>query len=87
VFEQAQALTTLGGLPLVVLTASETLGTEGWAAAQEQMAELSTNSAHRTVDSSHQGLVGDRDAAVESVRAIGQVVSAVKDGGLVTDAG
>ena len=43
VFEQAQALTTLDGRPLVVLTASETLDTSGWAAAQDKLAALSTN--------------------------------------------
>ena len=52
VFEQAQALTTLGSRPLAVLTASENLGTEGWAAAQDRMAALSTDSLHtrRRVD-------------------------------------
>jgi pimeloyl-ACP methyl ester carboxylesterase len=87
VFEQAQALTTLGGLPLVVITASETLGTEGWAAAQDRLAALSTNSLHRDVDSTHEGLVSDPDTAAESVRAIGQVVSAVRDGAQVTNDG
>ena len=42
VFEQAQALTTLNGRPLTVLTASETLHTTGWAAAQDKLAALST---------------------------------------------
>ena len=50
VFEQAQALTTLHGRPLVVLTASETLDTTGWAAAQDKLAALSTNHVHRDVD-------------------------------------
>ena len=36
VFEQAQALTTLGSRPLAVVTASENLGDEGWPAAQDR---------------------------------------------------
>ena len=51
------------------LTASEPLGTDGWSAAQDELAELSTNLVHREVDSSHQGLVDDHDAATESARA------------------
>ncbi len=54
VFEQAQALTTLGGRPLAVLTASESLQkTSGWDAAQDELAALSTRSVHRVVDSTH----------------------------------
>jgi pimeloyl-ACP methyl ester carboxylesterase len=84
-FEQAQALTTLGDLPLVVFTASEQLGTDGWAAAQDELAELSTNRAHRKVDSSHQGLVDDNEAAAESARAIDAVVAAVRDARAIAD--
>ena len=80
-FEQAQALTTLGDLPLVVLTASESVDkTDGWAAAQDQIAALSTNASHRDVDSSHQGMVDDDVASAESARAIEQVVLAIRDG-------
>jgi pimeloyl-ACP methyl ester carboxylesterase len=78
-FEQAQALKTLGDLPLVVLTASESADKTGWAAAQDQIAELSTNVSHREVGSSHQGLVDDDDASAESARAIEQVVIAIRD--------
>ena len=59
VFEQAQALTTLGDRPLAVLTASENLTTDGWAAAQDRLAELSTDSVHRDVDATHTGLLED----------------------------
>ena len=60
VFAQAQALTTLGDRPLAVLTASATAtGTDGWVGAQDQLAALSTNSVHRTVDSTHEGLLED----------------------------
>jgi pimeloyl-ACP methyl ester carboxylesterase len=85
-FEQAQALTTLGDLPLVVLTASESReNTEGWADAQDEIAELSTNSAHVEVDSSHQGLVGDETTAAESARAIEEVITAVREGRALDD--
>lgn len=79
VFAQAQALTTLGGRPLVVLTASESHdGTEGWPAAQDQLAALSTNSTHRIVDSTHVGLLEDPDPARASAQAITGVVDAVR---------
>ncbi len=78
VFAQAQALTTLGDRPLAVLTASESLGGAGWAAAQDRLAALSTDGVHRTVHSSHAGLVTDRAPAAESVRAVLEVVSAVR---------
>ena len=80
VFEQAQSLTTLHGLPLAVLTASETLETSGWAAAQDKLASLSANRVHRDVDSTHAGLVEDEHGSSESVRAIAEVVSAVRTG-------
>ena len=79
VFAQAQALTTLQDRPLAVLTASETsTGTDGWVGAQDQLAALSTNHVHRTVDSSHPGLLEDVRPAAESVRAITEVVSSVR---------
>jgi pimeloyl-ACP methyl ester carboxylesterase len=81
VFAQARALTTLGDRPLAVLTASATSsGTDGWAGAQDQLAALSTSSVHRTVDSTHDGMVQDVRSAAASVRAIGEVVSSVRTG-------
>jgi pimeloyl-ACP methyl ester carboxylesterase len=80
VFEQAQALTTLGDLPLAVLTASENLSDEGWPAAQDRMAALSTNHVHRVIESSHDGLVSAEEPASASVRAISEVVAAVRSG-------
>jgi hypothetical protein len=79
VFAQAQALTTLGDRPLAVLTASaSSSGTDGWVGAQDQLAVLSTNSVHRTVHSTHEGLLGDVRPAAASVRAITQVISSVR---------
>jgi len=81
VFAQAQTLTTLGHRPLVVLTASaNSVGNEGWAAAQVQLATLSTNRIHRTVDSTHSGLLEDTGPAAESVRAITNVISSARTG-------
>ncbi|HQR25957.1 MAG TPA: alpha/beta hydrolase [Nocardioides sp.] len=76
VFSQAQALTTLGHRPLAVLTASATLSTEGWAAAQARLADLSSESAHRVVHSSHAGLLEDPQGSDASVAAIAAVVRA-----------
>jgi len=79
VFGQARALTTLNDRPLAVLTASEnSVGNDGWAGAQDQLAALSTNSVHRTVDSTHTGLLADGGPAAASVRAITEVISSVR---------
>jgi len=78
VFAQARALTTLDDRPLAVLTASENLTTDGWTGAQDQLARLSTDHVHRSVDSTHPGLLEDERPAAESVRAIREVVAAVR---------
>ena len=83
VFEQAQALTTLQDRPLVVLTASENLTNPGWIAAQDQLAALSTDHLHRTVDATHEGLLEDEPGATQSVLGITQVLSAVRTGSLL----
>lgn len=82
--EQAQALTTLHGRPLAVITASGSAEEiEGWTDAQDQLATLSTDSVQRVVDSTHQGLLDDGRGAAESARAIGQVVDSVRQGTLL----
>ena len=79
VFAQAQALTTLGDRPLAVLTASATsTGTDGWVGAQDQLAALSSNSVHRTVDSTHPGLLQDVRPAAATVHAITEVIASVR---------
>jgi hypothetical protein len=80
VFAQAQALTTLGNRPLAVLTTSESLTGAGWAGAQDQLAALSTNHVHRTVDSTHAGLIENKTPAAGSALAINEVISAVRTG-------
>ena len=78
VFEQSQSLTTLRDLPLEVLTASESLGTEGWSAAQDRLATLSRDGVHREVRSSHAGMVEDPNGSDASVAAITAVVRSVR---------
>jgi pimeloyl-ACP methyl ester carboxylesterase len=81
VFGQAQALTTLEGRPLAVVTASATLAdTVGWAAAQARLTALSDNHRHEVVESSHMGLLEDPGPAARSTRAITAVVEAVRRG-------
>jgi pimeloyl-ACP methyl ester carboxylesterase len=81
VFRQAQALTTFDPKPLAVVTARENAdGTKGWSAAQDQLAELSTNSTHWVADTTHVGLLDDAHGSADSVRAITAVVTAVRAG-------
>ena len=82
IFAQAQALTTFGGRPLAVLTASaNSTGTEGWTDAQNQLAALSSRSVHRIIDSTHEGLLEDARPAAESVRAITEVLTSARTSG------
>jgi hypothetical protein len=70
VFDQAKALKSLDGKPLAVLTAD--LGTQrGWFAAQDKLAQLSRNSAHRTVQgATHSALLEDQRFAAITSRAM-----------------
>lgn len=71
VFDQAKALSSLGGKPLVVVTATESLQkTQGWSGLQERLAALSTNSRHRVADATHAGLIDDKVMFEPSVLAI-----------------
>jgi pimeloyl-ACP methyl ester carboxylesterase len=83
-FTQAQALTSLGSKPLVVVSASDSMtGTAGWPVAQQQLAALSTNSSQRTVTSSHDGVLSHPGSFTVSVQAITDVVQAVRGAGPV----
>lgn len=78
-FEQAQALTTFGDRPLAVLTATESVQKyDGWSAAQNSLAALSTSSVHRVVDSTHLGLLEDQRGSAAAARAIDHVIGAVR---------
>jgi pimeloyl-ACP methyl ester carboxylesterase len=80
VFTQAQALTSLGGKPLIVVTAGR--GQQaGWAAAQHELARLSTNSLQRTVaGADHTALLYNEALSANSSQAIRDVVSAIRTG-------
>lgn len=81
VFTQAQALTTFDPKPLAVVTARENAdGMKGWTAAQDEIVALSSNSTHWVADTTHVGLLDDRAGSVHSVRAITEVVTAVRTG-------
>jgi pimeloyl-ACP methyl ester carboxylesterase len=76
--QQASALTSLNGKPLIVLTADEGITDDQWQSKQDHMATLSTNSLHRHANATHASLLDDEaDAAVAS-KAIHDVVVAVR---------
>ena len=77
---QARSLSTLGGKPLVVLTAAEHVTDPTWAAAHNRMAALSTNSSHRAAKATHGGLLDEERGADLSARAIDDVVRAARSG-------
>ena len=85
VFTQAQSLRTFDRKPLAVVTARENAdGTKGWAAAQDRLAALSTNSTHWVADTTHVGLLDDAAGVPDSVRAITTVIEAVRSGDPIT---
>ena len=79
-FDEAKAVKSLGGRPLVVVTA--TVGEQrGWRAAQNRLAKLSTNSVQRTVaGATHAALLENKRFAAIASRAITQVVERVRSG-------
>ncbi len=76
--QQAAALRNFTDKPLAVLTAGS--GSQpGWAASQDALASLSTNSLHRVIDgATHASLISDQDDAMATARGILDVVSAVR---------
>jgi pimeloyl-ACP methyl ester carboxylesterase len=77
--QQAQALTSLGDRPLIVVTAGS--GQQaGWLEAQDRLPDLSTNSVHRVLDAAtHTSLITGVDAPTSS-QAILDVVSSLRTG-------
>ena len=74
-------LRTLGDRPLVAVTA-ETGSAASWAAEQDDLAKLSSNSAHRTITgSTHASLIDNKADAARSSRAMGDLVEAVRKAG------
>jgi pimeloyl-ACP methyl ester carboxylesterase/drug/metabolite transporter superfamily protein YnfA len=80
VFDQAKALTNLGGKPLGVVSAD--VGQQaGWAEAQAELAQLSSNSVHRTArGATHEALLEDERFATLTSRTIIDVVRATREG-------
>ncbi len=81
---EAGAFTGFGNRPLVVISAGSG-AQRGWLAAQDTMARLSTNSAHRVLlDMEHMALITSESGAATSSKAIVDVVAAVRSGGMLT---
>jgi pimeloyl-ACP methyl ester carboxylesterase len=77
---EAGTLRSLGAKPLIVLTADRG-NSEGWMAAQDEMATLSTNSLHRVESgATHAAFVQDPEHAAAVTRAIHDVVVSVRTG-------
>jgi hypothetical protein len=76
--DQAAELESLGDRPLAVVTAVE--GAQaGWAAQQDDLATLSTNSVHRVLSgATHNSLIDDEGDAARSSDAIHDVVESVR---------
>jgi predicted dienelactone hydrolase len=78
---RAAKLTSLGNKPLIVLSAG-TGSLPGWAAQQNDLVTLSTDSVHRTIPgATHASLIDDHVDAAQSSRAIRDVVKAVHTAG------
>jgi pimeloyl-ACP methyl ester carboxylesterase len=76
-FTQAQRLTSVGDVPLAVVTAGVDMA-PGWPAEQLRMSRLSTNSVQRTVPFTHEGLIVERNGSAVSSAAIVAIVQAVR---------
>jgi pimeloyl-ACP methyl ester carboxylesterase len=77
---EAQALTTLGDRPVIVVTAAKGAA-GGWMGVQDELAALSSNSSHRVLpDATHDMLVAHQSTARQSAQAIRDVVTAVRTG-------
>jgi pimeloyl-ACP methyl ester carboxylesterase len=79
--QQAASLSDFAGKPLIVLTAG--VGSDAkHVAAQNHLATLSTNSAHRVIGgATHEALVADEEHAAATTRAILDVVASVRSPG------
>jgi pimeloyl-ACP methyl ester carboxylesterase len=76
---QAQALTSIGDRPLVVVTAGSGQA-PGWFTAQDQLLGLSTTSVHRVIAAAtHNSLISGADATASS-QAILDVVTSIQAG-------
>jgi hypothetical protein len=74
--QQASALTSLNGKPLIVLTADERNNDAQSQSKQDHMA--TTNSLHRHANATHASLLDDQADAAAASQAIHDVVIAVR---------
>lgn len=82
---EAMDLTSLDGLPLVVVTAG-LQAQEGWVAASDGLVSLSTNVSHRILpEMEHSALITSESGAAASSEAILDVVAAVRSGAPVAN--
>ena len=76
--QQAAALTTLNGKPLIVLTA-DTGNAADWQQKQDHMATLSTNSLDRVAKATtHDSMISDEADSAAASHAIQDAVEAVR---------
>jgi hypothetical protein len=63
----------------VIVSAADTMRTtRGWTTAQDQFTHLSSNTGHRIVNSTHDGVLVDEPAGTDTARAITDAVYAVR---------
>ena len=74
--EQASKVTSIEDVPLIIVSAGIE-SQEGWSAAQDAQASLSTNVAHRTIAGSTHDTLLDADSGA-SVEAILDVLAALR---------
>lgn len=81
IYRDGQQLGDLGDLPLVVLTQGNDTATPGWIELQNELAELSTNSLHITVDgATHASLAFNPEHAQAVSEAVIKVVESARTG-------
>jgi len=86
IFADGQKLGGLGNMPLIVLTQGNATTSSNWIELQNELAELSTDSLHSTVDgATHASLAFSPEHAQVVSAAILQVVEVVRSGGRLTE--
>lgn len=81
IYPDGQKLGDLGDLPLIVLTQGDETASESWKALQQELAGLSTDSLHITVDgATHASLAFDPEHARAVSEAVLNVVDVVRSG-------
>ncbi len=79
-FPQVRAVTSLGNMPLIILSGSRSFG-DSWVAAQAEYAALSTNSLHQiVVGATHGSLLTTQEGAAVVVDAVRRVIESARTG-------